>query len=564
MLNIQVGITDHLDPEVQAMVLAMYSRSYGPVAERIPDSAESAEEHKKKLGRFYVNYGHKSVGQLGSTTVWLEGISQLAAKAIENHPLFNGQESSTRYIDYSDQPMINNDEGVAYWQEKFRAFYVKVMPLVVEKIKEEFPYDVQYPGDATEEQHNKNTTTWNNTVKARAFDICRGILPAGCTTNAGFVGTFDTLNDHFGEMLHHPCEEMRGIAFEVLCKMKDKYPYGTMEVEKLRERFSYVKQSHFYQGQSNLSSDELFFLDSEHSFMSEETIAFMGVREKFQKVDRVTSSKVRMIYRNLLDFGSYRDLHRHRPGVIDMCVLDPTYGFHKFYINNLPESSQVELDELLKEFLAWYNDESNMVAYVDKQYAVPMGFVIPVSYSCDLNQAMYMMELRTGKTVHQTLRMFMQDWVYRFKGKVGDQVKIHADMDDDNFTLKRGTQTFDQDIYGNPPPVYELFEKEQVSTKPLVEMSLIDVLKFKTLMDQVVSSFGPTEIGSLRLNINYSAKADELISLLNQKDIKTTIEELDEKHEIFKSILIPESDIDKFLYIYQLVSNQEKQSVQGA
>lgn len=44
-------------------------------------------------------------------------MSLLAAKAIENHPLFNGQESSTRYINYDRKdgflnPNENNIPGL--------------------------------------------------------------------------------------------------------------------------------------------------------------------------------------------------------------------------------------------------------------------------------------------------------------------------------------------------------------------------------------------------------------------------------------------------------------------
>lgn len=59
MNSIQVGITDHLDPEVEAMLMAMYSRSYTPISTRIPSSSESIKEHKEKLGKFYIGYGHK-------------------------------------------------------------------------------------------------------------------------------------------------------------------------------------------------------------------------------------------------------------------------------------------------------------------------------------------------------------------------------------------------------------------------------------------------------------------------------------------------------------------------
>lgn len=462
-VNIEVGITDHYDPEVQAMLMAMYSRSYAPIAGRLPSNEESVQQHKEKLGKFYTQYGHKSIGQLGSTSIYLEGVSQLAAKAIEYHPLFNGQESSTRYIDYSNQPMYvpsfdsGNAQGkelsnhLQQWQEKWRAFYVKALPLTIEMIKEQFPYDLQYPGEATEEQHKKQRTTWENTIKARAFDICGGFLPAGSTTNVGFFGTFDTLNDHFGEMLHHPCQEMRDIAVQVLTKMKDKYPYGTMDIEKLKEQYSYVTSYHFYTNGWQTKNEDIYLEVETNNLIAIPPgfTEFAKNRKKGQKFDRVTSSRFNLIFKGSLDFRSYRDLHRHRNGIIDMWVLFPYQTqIHSFYRDNIPPELVHELETLESEFHTWissFKDSQDTTVLAELQYAVPMGYEIPVTYKCDLNQAMYILELRSGKTVHNTLRHLIQAWAKAFTATFDNSFNIHVDFDEDNFTLKRGTQTFSEE-----------------------------------------------------------------------------------------------------------------------
>lgn len=464
MSNIQVGVTDKFDPEVQAMLLAMYSRSFGPIADRLPDSEESADEHKKKLGKFYVDWGHKSVGQLGFTTVWLEGVSQLAAKAIENHPLFNGQESSTRYINYGTQPAIipntldaEVQRELDYWQTTWTNFYNRALPVVIEKIKKDYPFDATYNSDMTDEQLKKNQTTWENTIKARAFDKCRGFLVAGSVTNVGFLGTFDTLNDHFGEMLYHPSPEMREIAREVLTKMKEKYPYGTIGIDKLEERFSYIDNSFFYTNGETCRSGHQVIVDredlsakdeTEQEFIDARLRKFLTDRKKGQKIDRVTASKMMFTMRGYIDFGSYRDLHRHRAGVCDMRILTPEHGIHDYYIEDLNQELKDELIELQSNFANWYTktiNENPSLVYI-LQYAVPMGYVFHVTYKCDINQVLYMLELRGGKTVHNTLRKLIHQWTKIIRTSFGDFINIYVDMDEDNFTLKRGTQTFSEKI----------------------------------------------------------------------------------------------------------------------
>lgn len=509
MLNIEVGTTDHLDPEVQAMLLAMYSRSYAPIGSRLPDTAESVLQHKEKLAKFFLSWGHKSVGQLGATTAWFEGVSQLAAKAIEYHNLFNGQESSTRYINYENQPIITPNFGSLdlweqsrEWQEKWRRFYIKALPLTVEKIKGEYPIadqcrihlhvlekdhgqiykngklcglykveddsyyiDLIHEGKFNSEEMETPfsdlttltsflqekfesfiRTSYENTVKARAFDICGGFLPAGVTTNVGFFGSFDTLNDHFGEMLYHPCEEMRNIAIEVLTCMKEKYPYGTMSLEQLYKRYEYVKVDHFYPDGTDTKNED-FLIEGDHDHLVRKPDyfdEFAANREKYQKFDKVSSSRFNLIFKALLDFRSYRDLHRHRNGVIDMVVFEPMeHDVGEFYRTNIPDSLKYELAELSTEFFNWYHSRANEFPEEkhELQYVVPMGFEMPVTYKCDLNQAMYLAELRSGKTVHQTMREVAIRWGNALKDSLSFDLKLHMDEDEDNFSLKRGEQT---------------------------------------------------------------------------------------------------------------------------
>ena len=437
MTKISVGVADHLPSDVQAMLIAMYSRSYAPISSRLPHEDDNLDNYRNNLSKYYKNYGHKSVSQLGSTTIWLEGVSQLAAKAIENHPLFNGQESSTRYIDYSNQPMVSASEEITKWQETFRAFYIKAVPLVTEKVKAEFPYEAQPEGTSL--------TTWENTIKARTFDICRGLLPAGCTTNVAFTGTFDTINDHFGEMLYHPCREMRDIAEQVLTGFKEKYPHAAIDIEVLRARNSYVTDDFFYQSISLDTGDNTVKFINDGTDVLDIYQPNSVKRQKFSKFSRPLANSYRMNLLGLIDFGSYRDIHRHRNGYIYMEALDVTNGFHEFYVNNLPAELQLELASLLTEYKSyrfnkWINSGSVASGYYELQYSTPMGYKVAVNYNCDINQALYLLELRSGKTVHQTLRHLVQDWVPLIQQHYG--VEIHADMDKENFSLKRGTQTF--------------------------------------------------------------------------------------------------------------------------
>lgn len=433
--KILVGVTDHLDPEEQAMLLAMYSRTFASIESRLPTTQEETNSLKQRLGKFYVGYGHKSVGQLGTTTIFLEGVSQIAAKAIEDTPLFNGQESSTRYIDYSTQPLVSYNEEIAQWQARFMDLYQRALPETIAKVSAEYPLEAQ--GD------NVARITYVNTVNARAFDICRGILPAGSTTNVGFSGTFDTLNDQFGKLLYHPASEVQELASAVLEELGKKYPSASYPKEKHLQRNEHKKEpSNFYYTPDS-PPEYAGALEFDSILKNRQLLESFPARNKFEEYPRQVASKLVMTYTALLDFGGYRDIHRHRRGYCSMPVVAPEKGIHTFYLTQLPDSIAAEFQELFNNYKKWFND--TQLSIYEKQYATPMGAVVCFEYTCDINQALYIAELRSGKTVHQTVRQYAQDLTMWLQGWTNQRIAIHADKSYDNFTLKRGEQTFSQE-----------------------------------------------------------------------------------------------------------------------
>src|SRR5438128_6385096 len=86
-------------PEIQAYALAKYSRSSQGMLEAIQElSAQKAEQF---LNTFYFQYGHRSIADLAHLVFGLEQISILAAIAVVDEPVWDGQERSTRYQPFS-------------------------------------------------------------------------------------------------------------------------------------------------------------------------------------------------------------------------------------------------------------------------------------------------------------------------------------------------------------------------------------------------------------------------------------------------------------------------------
>src|ERR1044071_7513586 len=86
-------------PEIQAYALAKYSRSSQGMLESIQElSAQKAEQF---LNTFYFEYGHRSIADLAHLVFGVEQISILAAIAVVDEPVWDGQERSTRYQPFS-------------------------------------------------------------------------------------------------------------------------------------------------------------------------------------------------------------------------------------------------------------------------------------------------------------------------------------------------------------------------------------------------------------------------------------------------------------------------------
>lgn len=57
-------------------------------------------------------------------------------------------------------------------QEKQRAFYLEILPEIMEHMKTLFP-----------KEEGQSEKLYDSTIAAKAFDVGRGFLPAGCSTN---------------------------------------------------------------------------------------------------------------------------------------------------------------------------------------------------------------------------------------------------------------------------------------------------------------------------------------------------------------------------------------------
>lgn len=422
----KIFLYDEFNPEDNAMLQALYSRSAGSVEEHVKKVRETGSG--KFMERFYVGYGHSSIADCGSTTLFIEGLSIIADKAVQDWQLYCGQETSTRYVDMAKQPIVDplNTSESKEILDRWMNFYVSSQEKVEKHLMEKYPRKM----DENEEMYKK-------AIKARAFDILRGFLPAGITTQLSWHTNLRQAWDKLAVMKHNPLPEIREIAEGMLAKLKEKYSHSFCQIEeedqkKYRE-YANLRYN-FY-----LSENPVEFKLSTN-IKPEEAARYKDLffwRPAKTGLPNFLSELGTLTFEFLLDYGSFRDIQRHRNGVCRMPLLTTDFGFGSWYIDQLPDDLQTEAEQLIKE-------QKERIARLKAediylQYYTALGFLVACKITYGLPATVYVTELRSGKAVHPTLRKIAHQMRKAMIQKF-PELNLHCDMDMDDWDARRGLQ----------------------------------------------------------------------------------------------------------------------------
>jgi thymidylate synthase ThyX len=200
------------DPEVLAYAMARYSRSALSMRESLAEmSAQRAEQF---LNTFYFQYGHRSIADLAHIALAVERLSLLAAIVLVDEQRWDGQERSTRYQNFMKSgwffPDFGEDSGSAeLYTNTVRglfAAYDRTTAAVLDALRRR----VARPEEMKPEAYER-------TLRARAFDIARYLLPLATNTSLGEIVNARTLETQVSRLLSHPIAEIR----ELGCKLRE-------------------------------------------------------------------------------------------------------------------------------------------------------------------------------------------------------------------------------------------------------------------------------------------------------------------------------------------------------
>ncbi|MBN1779064.1 MAG: FAD-dependent thymidylate synthase [Candidatus Buchananbacteria bacterium] len=418
-----------INPEAEAMLQALHSRSTGGIKEHLQTLEKKGAD--KFMASFYVGYGHKSIGDCGSITIFIEGVSMLAAKAIQDWPLYSGQESSTRYVDFSKQKFIDPIKTTESNKllETWRTFYLDGLTPVQEYLKSQFPI-----------QPDQKESTYLKAIAARAFDIMRGYLPAGASTNLAWHTNLRQAADKLMLLRHHPLKEVQELAETIEQALIAAHP-SSFEAKRYDETENYNQfwmKKYNYFDQSESYGDQVALLRNDIDTKSLENYReVLEKRPPKTELPKFLAECGTLQFGFMLDFGSFRDIQRHRAVKQRMPLVTTKHGFNQFYINSLPESLRPAAKNLLDSQAEEIKNLNTTPEIA--QYYTAMGYNLPNKVTGDLPSLVYLVELRATRFVHPTLRdkaAAMAEIIKKEFGPLG--LKLHLDNEPGIFDIKRG------------------------------------------------------------------------------------------------------------------------------
>ncbi len=203
----QVYAVHGADPEVLAYGMAKYSRSALSMRESLAELNEQKAE--KFLNTFYFQYGHRSIADLAHVAFAVERLSILAATIAVDEPRWDGQERSTRYQDFQKSgyyvPDFAENAGA-------RALYRETIDLLFAEYRHFSDEMFRYLRDRTAKPDEMKLEAYERTLRARAFDISRYLLPLATNTSLGQIVSARTLETQVSRLLSDPHAEVRRLG----------------------------------------------------------------------------------------------------------------------------------------------------------------------------------------------------------------------------------------------------------------------------------------------------------------------------------------------------------------
>ena len=232
--SVEVFAVYGVEPEIQAYAMAKYSRSALSMKESLKEITQQKAE--KFLNTFYFQYGHRSIADLAHIALAIERLSILAAIVLADEQRWDGQERSTRYQDFKKSgyyfPNFGEEVGAAGASPAHELYRASIESLFAayDKVSQRA---FEHLASVTPKPAGVKQDAYERTVRARAFDVSRYLLPLATNTSLGEIVNARTLETQVAHLLSHSHKEVRDLG--MLLKRAATSPAYNANEESLRE-----------------------------------------------------------------------------------------------------------------------------------------------------------------------------------------------------------------------------------------------------------------------------------------------------------------------------------------
>jgi thymidylate synthase ThyX len=411
--------------------------------------------------RVFFEYGDDSVAQLGGVHLACEGASNILTKVLEWGRLMAYLEQSTRYVPYDDRPGGRYRYHVpAELGGALRQRFVETVDHAFDVYRASLPrlrafFEVRHPREAGESE-----AVYRTTIRAKALDTLRGLLPAATTSNVGIYATGQAYEQLLLRMRVHPLAEVRAGADLMLLELRKVIPafLGRVDLPErgaawsaylaetraatrvAAERALATPEAGAARSLHALSGDEAEVVltdydpDGEVKVVAaalyavtdrpdQELLAIARALTPAQRADVLRAyvgrrgnrrhkpgrALERTSYRFdvLSDYGAFRDLQRHRLLTLEWQRLSPRHGWV------MPEAvAEAGAAEDWRDVMDAAADLHDAIAAAGlpeaASYAVSMAYRVRFYMAMNAREALHVIELRTAPQGHPAYRRVCQ------------------------------------------------------------------------------------------------------------------------------------------------------------
>src|SRR5204863_27119 len=150
-----------------------------------------------------------SIADLAHIALAIERLSILAAIVLADEQRWDGQERSTRYQDFRKSGYYTPDFS---GDNSSRELYVRSLDGLFSEYEALSERMFRHLAEITPKPADMKQEAYERTLKARAFDISRYLLPLATNTSLGEIVNARTLETQISHLLSHTHKEIRQLG----------------------------------------------------------------------------------------------------------------------------------------------------------------------------------------------------------------------------------------------------------------------------------------------------------------------------------------------------------------